>query len=49
MKKFKYKLEAVLEHKRLTLNREQKKQSDLLRKKALINEELKLIAQTKSE
>lgn len=49
MKKFKYKLEAVLEHKKLTLNRVQKKQSDLLREKALIDEELKLIAQTKSE
>ena len=49
MKKFKYKLEAVLEHKKLTLNRVQKKQSDLLREKALINEELKLIAQTKNE
>lgn len=49
MKKFKYKLEAVLEHKKLTLNRVQKKQSDLLREKALIDEELNLIAQTKSE
>ena len=49
MKKFKYKLEAVLEHKKLTLNRVQKKQSDLLREKAFIDEELNLIAQTKSE
>lgn len=49
MKKFKYKLQAVLEHKKLTLNRVQKKQSDLLREKALIDDELNLIAQTKSE
>lgn len=49
MKKFKYKLQAVLEHKKLTLNRVQKKQSDLFREKALIDDELNLIAQTKSE
>lgn len=49
MKKFKYKLEAVLEHKKRSLDSVKKVQSEMLREKALIVDELRSIQEHKNE
>lgn len=49
MKNFKYKLEAVLKHKKRSLDSVKKVQSEMLREKALIVDELKSIEEHKNE
>jgi flagellar biosynthesis chaperone FliJ len=49
VKKFKYKLEAVLEHKKRSLDSVKKVQSEMLREKALIVDELRSIQEHKNE
>lgn len=49
MKNFKYKLEAVLKHKKRSLDSVKKVQSEMLREKALIVDELKSIQEHKNE
>ena len=49
MKNFKYKLEAVLKHKKRSLDSFKKVQSEMLREKALIVDELKSIQEHKNE
>ena len=49
MKKFKYKLEAVLKHRKRELDSVKKMHSDMLREKSLIEDELKSIKKFKNE
>ncbi len=49
MKKFKYKLEAVLKHRKRELDSVKKIHSDMLREKSLIEDELKSIKKFKNE
>lgn len=49
MKNFKYKLEAVLKHKKRSLDSVKKVQSEMLREKALIVDELRSIQEHKNE
>ena len=49
MKKFKYKLEAVLKHRKRELDSVKKMHSDMLREKSLIEDELKCIKKFKNE
>ena len=49
MKKFKYKLEAVLKHRKRKLDSVKKMHSDMLREKSLIEDELKCIKKFKNE
>ena len=49
MKKFQYKLEAVLKHRKRELDSVKKMHSDMLREKSLIEDELKCIKKFKNE
>ena len=49
VKKFKYKLEAVLKHRKRELDSVKKMHSDMLREKSLIEDELKCIKKFKNE
>jgi len=49
VKKFKYKLEAVLKHRKRELDSVKKMHSDMLREKSLIEDELKSIKKFKNE
>ena len=49
MKKFKYKLDSVLKHRKRELDSVKKMHSDMLREKSLIEDELKCIKKFKNE